>query len=141
MHFITHFVAAIAFAAYFDISHPFIFIASAVLIDLDHIYEVIASEGFQKQHIYNIFSFNTINYLEPQKQVHLLHTFEVLALLFILGNFHFIFKWIFLGFIFHMALDAIGNIYNRNFGKSGAKDWIKHWFLTYYLLKFTGKAK
>ncbi len=141
MHFLTHFGAAIAFAMYFNVTHPLIFVMSSVLIDLDHVYEIVASKDFKKAHIYNIFSFNTINYIEPQKQIHILHTFEILALLFVLGNFHFIFKWIFLGFLFHMMLDAIGNVYNRNFKKYGAKNWLKHWFLTYYLLKFAGKTK
>lgn len=135
MHFITHLFGAIIFAYGLNLSHPFIFIISAVLIDLDHIYEVLRHRAFERQMMYNILSFRQLNYIEPQKRVHLLHTFEVLAILFILGNFFPIIKWVFLGFSLHMAMDAVGNLFNRNFGKSGAKDWIKHWFLAYYIFK------
>ncbi|MFW5991554.1 MAG: hypothetical protein ACOCQX_04975 [Candidatus Nanoarchaeia archaeon] len=141
MHYLTHFLGGVLFVLVFKLSwsSSLVFLLSTMLIDVDHLLEVLASSEFKKSHVYNMFSFRKLNYIVPQKKLHLLHTFEVLLILFIFGNFFPIVKWVFFGFVFHMALDAVGNVVNRNFGKAGAKDWIKHWFLVYYIIKLYGK--
>lgn len=135
MHFITHLLLALPFGFVLKPLDAIIFILSAVLVDLDHVYYIMKAKQFKKNMIYNVFSFRDFNYHWQQYKVHVFHTFETLAVLFVLGNFSGFFYLMFLGFSFHMAVDALGNIVNRNIGTAGGEDWIKNWFFTYHILK------
>ncbi|MDO8467909.1 MAG: hypothetical protein Q7S56_03110 [Nanoarchaeota archaeon] len=141
MHIITHLLVGIVFALILGLNLPFvvIFILASVLIDLDHITDM----GLPKKRklksadLWNPKRYREYNYQSGQKSMHLFHTFEFLTLIFILGLYFQTIFVIAVSFSVHILTDAIGNIWNRNINKVGGEDWIKYWFIIYYLNKRT----
>jgi len=113
-----------------------IFIIATVAIDLDHIIELVHGvSNINKKHIWDIGSFREANYKDIQRSMHLFHTFEVIIGLFIAARYYAPLFYVASGFSIHLMTDAWGNIWNRNLKKKGGSDWIKYWFLIYYIKK------
>lgn len=142
MHTFTHLLigAIIGLMARLESGALLIFILASVLIDIDHVLDYKAPRKVVrkgKNHLLDAIGYRKVNYLTPQRSLHFFHTFEILALLFLIGSFIPWVLWVALAFTIHIATDALGNVWNRNIGTSGGKDWIKYWFLTYYIIRGT----
>jgi hypothetical protein len=139
MHLIIHLIIGILAGIALGLTgNPFwIFILASFLIDLDHITEL-NSKSFTKESIKKAFHpirYRDHNYDRPQKSLHLFHSFEFIALLYLISLFYSPVFWIANAFLLHLSTDAAGNIWNRNIKKSKEKDWVKYWFVTYYMMK------
>ncbi|MFA5061125.1 MAG: hypothetical protein WC494_02330 [Candidatus Pacearchaeota archaeon] len=138
MHSLIHLVIAFVLGISFqlDFLSFLIFVISSIIIDLDHVLELKkVRRTYLKKYLFHPRRFKKQNYQSPQKSLHIFHTCEIILLLFILSIFYPIIFWIATSFSIHLLTDALGNFWNRNIGNAGGEDWIKYWFLTYYLLK------
>ena len=139
MHFLVHLLVGILAALSLNLPPVwfFIFIVASVAIDLDHFLEW--NKFFKprdRDALINPAKFSKdINYRTLQQSLHIFHTFEILALIFILSNYFYFFWIVGLAFSLHIIFDAIGNIWNRNIMHKGKEGWLKYWFLTRYILK------
>jgi len=140
MHTITHLIIGITIVLIFGIPlmPALIFLFFVAVIDIDHVVEInIPRPAMKKEYLWNIFKFQEENYRSPQKSMHLSHTFELVILVFLLSLYNQLFFWVGAGILVHLATDAWGNVWNRNLGNAGGKDWIKYWFIIYYIKKGT----
>ncbi len=95
--------------------------ASSVLIDIDHyLYYIFAKKNFSLGNAYKYFFEKRKKYISSVKSIrnrlnpamYFLHGIEVLLILFIIGIFvNKISLFIFIGFIFHLFLDIIEQVY------------------------------
>ncbi|HLP80319.1 MAG TPA: hypothetical protein VK158_06810 [Acidobacteriota bacterium] len=140
MHTITHALAGILIVLLFDITGIWaaVFILASILIDIDHIAD--GKIQLNPKHIVNPFAYRQANYHGVQKAIHIFHTFEFMMLLLIISQWFSALYIVWCAFAVHIALDAIGNIWNRNIQDKGGRDWIKYWFVTYYLHKSFSKS-
>ena len=138
MHFIIHGAGGLIIALLLGLTSTnlIIFVLASVLIDVDHAIEIgIPKKKFKKEYIWDVKKYKRINYESPQKALHLFHTFEIIGFIFILSIWIPALFLVGLAFSVHLCCDAVGNVKNRNFGNAGGKDWIKYWFLFYYIKK------
>ena len=129
MHTLIHLLIAILIAFILGLAAlPLsVFLLASILIDIDHILEIKYIKKVKKKFIFNPLK---SNYETLQRSLHLFHTFEIITLLLIISIFIPIVFYISLAFIIHLLIDAIGNLMNKNYKN---KNWIKYWFLFYYI--------
>jgi len=138
MHTLIHlFVAIIAMIALGLHGWPaVIFILAAVAIDLDHAIELVHGiSNIEKKHVWKMGEFREANYKHIQKSMHFFHTFEAITALFIASMYYLPLFYVAISFAIHLLTDAWGNFWNRNIKKNGGEDWIKYWFIAYYVKK------
>ncbi len=138
MHTFIHlFVGIIAMIALGLSGWPaVIFIIASVAIDLDHIIELYHGvSNVKAHHVWDLGSFKKSNYSGTQKSLHFFHTFEVIIALFIAAIFYLPLLYVAYGFSIHLLTDGWGNFWNRNLKKKGGSEWVKYWFLAYYIKK------
>jgi len=138
MHTISHLIIGIVFALILKLSpsSAIIFILASIITDIDHILELkVINKNFKLEHLFNTKKYKKLSYESPQRTLHIFHTFEIILFLFIISFFYYPIFWVATAFLIHLLFDSIGNIRNRNFGKAGGNDWIKYWFLVYYIKK------
>ncbi len=113
-----------------------IFILASVMIDADHIIELFRGvHNLKKKYVWDVRGFKEANYQGKQRSMHIFHTFEVLFALFIASRYCLPLFYVASSFALHLMTDAWGNFWNRNVKKKGGGDWIKYWFLAYYIKK------
>lgn len=113
-----------------------IFILASVMIDADHIVEIFRGvHNLKRKYIWDVKGFKKANYDGVQRSLHVFHTFEVIIAFFIVGKYYWPFFYIASSFSLHFLTDAWGNFWNRNVHKKGGSDWIKYYFLIYYIKK------
>ncbi len=113
-----------------------IFIISAVMIDIDHIIELFSGvHNIRKKYVWDVRGFKEANYDGVQRSMHFFHTFEVIIALFIASKYYWPLFYVAASFSIHLLTDAWGNFWNRNVQKKGGSDWLKYWFLMYYIKK------
>jgi len=139
MHTITHLVIGVILALFFGLNFPLTitFILVSVLIDIDHIIElkIPRRKKLKLDYFFAIKKYKKFNYQSPQKALHIFHTFEFIFILSLISFFYSQIFFVAIACLIHLWLDAVGNIWNRNLGNAGGKDWIKYWFLIYYIRK------
>jgi hypothetical protein len=138
MHTFVHlFVGIIAMIALRLEGWPaVIFILASVAIDLDHIIELVRGvSNIKKHHVWKLGDFKKANYECTQRSLHVFHTFEVIIALFIAARYYDYLLYVAYAFAIHLMTDAWGNFWNRNLKKKGGSDWVKYWFLIYYIKK------
>ncbi len=139
MHTMIHLIfgAIIAFVLGLSVPMAALFVLASALMDLDHATDIRASRknAFSMRDIFSLRRFREFNYRTQQVSMHLFHTFEFLVILFLASSLYHPLFWIGAAFSAHLAIDALGNILNRNLGTAGGNDWIKYWFISYHLMK------
>ena len=113
-----------------------VFVISAVMIDIDHLLEIFKGvHNIKRKYVWDVRGFKEANYQGVQRSLHIFHTFEAMLAIFIASRYFPILFYVGLSFGIHLLTDAWGNIWNRNVKKKGGADWLKHWFLAYYIKK------
>jgi len=113
-----------------------IFFLAAVMIDIDHLIELLhGAHNLKTKYIWDVGGFRKANYEGVQRSLHIFHTFEFVVALFIAAKYFAPLFYVGAGFSVHMLTDAWGNIWNRNIRKKGGSDWAKYWFIVYYIRK------
>lgn len=141
MHLLIHLIVNffLAYLLEFDFRSILIITLAGILIDCDHLLKIFDHKDrtlIKARYIYDFWKFTKeINYNQLQKRLHIFHTFEVTALFLITSHYFPSLNLVALGFLIHLATDALGNILFRNILHKGEIGWSKFWFLSYYILK------
>jgi hypothetical protein len=118
----------ICFIFHISFFNAFLIFFASVFIDFDHyIWYVHRKKSFSLKNAYNLLKKESKKKHKPM--LHIFHTLEFMILVFILSFFWQGFLFIFIGMIFHSALDIGNFIYE---GKYSARE---HFLIRYLILR------